>query len=76
MKARLKQTQDSYQNLLSDQSQQAGGQKEAEAHIGQLQNALEDAEADRDAADEQSARLARRTRPRRRAAAQAEAAKP
>ena len=60
MKAQLKQAQDTYQNVIADKSQAAGSQKEAQERLNELQNALEDAEADRDAADEQGAALARR----------------
>jgi len=60
MKGELKQAQDAYQNSLSDHSQSTGGQKQYQQRIAQLEDALNDAAADREAADEQNADYARR----------------
>jgi len=60
LKGQLKQTQDAYQNSLADHSQSPNVQKQYQDRINQLQNALNDAEADREAADEQNADDARR----------------
>jgi tetratricopeptide (TPR) repeat protein len=60
LKAQLKQAQDAYQNSLADHAQAPGAQKIYQTRISQLESALKDAEADRDAADEQNADYARR----------------
>ena len=61
LKGQLRQAQDAYQNSISDKSQSSGSQKQYQARINQLEDALKDAEADRDAADEEIADGARRT---------------
>jgi Flp pilus assembly protein TadD/uncharacterized coiled-coil DUF342 family protein len=53
LRGQLKQAQDAYQNALVDHSQSPNVSKQYQARITQLENALKDAEADRDAADEE-----------------------
>jgi Flp pilus assembly protein TadD/septal ring factor EnvC (AmiA/AmiB activator) len=60
LKGQLKQTQDAYQNALADHSQGPNVQKQYQERISELESALKDAEADREAADEQTADDARR----------------
>jgi tetratricopeptide (TPR) repeat protein len=60
LKGQLKQAQDAYQNAIADHSQAPGNLKAYQTRISQLESALKDAEADRDAADEQNADYARR----------------
>jgi Flp pilus assembly protein TadD/uncharacterized coiled-coil DUF342 family protein len=60
MQAQLKQAQDAYQNSVSDHSQSPAVQKQYQKRIEELENTLKDAEADREAADEQTSDDARR----------------
>jgi tetratricopeptide (TPR) repeat protein len=62
LKGQLKQAQDAYQNSLTDHSQSAGSQKDLQTKVSQLQTALKNAEADRDAANEQNAAETRRAK--------------
>ena len=77
MRGELKQAQDQYQNAIADHAQGSAGvpanatQQQLLTRISQLQDALKDAEADRDAADEQNADYARRNQKNRQAAATA-----
>ena len=64
LKGQLKQAQDAYQNSLSDSAHPTGTQKELQTRVTQLESALKDAEADRDAANEQNADQARREKAR------------
>jgi len=64
LKGQLKQAQDAYQNSLTDHSQTAGSQKQLQTRVTQLESALKDAEADRDAANEQNAEATRRDKAR------------
>ena len=60
LKGQLKQAQDAYQNQLADRSNTAS--KEMQARISQLETALKNSEAERDAANEQNADIARRVK--------------
>jgi tetratricopeptide (TPR) repeat protein len=61
LKGELQKTQDAYQTALADHTPGGNGlQKQYQQRISQLEDALKDAEADRDAADEENADYARR----------------
>ncbi|MGA3170126.1 MAG: tetratricopeptide repeat protein [Chthoniobacteraceae bacterium] len=60
LKGQLKQAEDAYQNSVSDHAVAGGPQKDLLDRVSQLEDALKNAEADRDAATEQAAEDARR----------------